>query len=366
MKKSPFYYLNLQNGATMAGAPWHTPAQFTSVEEEHLAVRSTCGMTDWSTMCKFDIKGPDAKAFLQRMIVNDMERLAPGKGLYSCMCNEAGGMFDDTTVYQYAENHYLLVGSTAGRSKDARRFAEHSKGMAVYVTDVTGGYGLLSVQGPNARALLNSISGKKLDGVAYFDFIMADIAEHTVMISRTGFTGELGYEIFIASEDCPCVFEAILDAGKAFGLKLVGLKAASGILRLEKGYLSGKEYNETINPYEAGVGWSVRLDTDFIGRDALAEIKKNGPARKLMGFVVADSSRVAVAGDSLWCNGQTVGEITSATYSPTLGQSIGLAYVQAAFSAPDTQVVVKIDGQDCAAQLCSKTFYDKECLRLKA
>lgn len=367
MKKSPFYYLNLANGAVMSGGkPWHTPSKFTDVKEEYLAVRTACGMTDWSTMCKFDVKGPDAKEFLQKMLVNDINRLAPGKGFYSCMCNEEGGMYDDTTVYQYAENHYLLVGSTAGRAKDVKRFAEHSKDFEVYITDVTGGYGLLSVQGPNTRALLNSISSETVDDIAYFDFKMIQIAGHDVMASRTGFTGELGFELFIASEDCPCVYEAIMEAGKNYGLKLVGLLAASGMLRLEKGYLSGKEYNETINPYEAGVGWSVKLDTDFIGRDALAEIKKNGPSKKLMGFILNEKDKVAVGGEHIFANDEAVGKITAATFSPILDESLGLAYVNIAHAVPGTEISVVVDGQSISGKLCAKAMYDPECKRLKA
>ena len=367
MKKSPFYYLNLNQGAVMSGGkPWHTPAQFTDVLEEYNAVRTACGVTDWSTMCKFDIKGPDAKTFLQKMIVNDINRLTPGRGLYSCMCNEQGGMYDDTTVYQYAEDHYLLVGSTAGRAKDAKRFAAYSRGMRVYITDVTGGFGLLSVQGPNTRKLLNSVSSETVDDVAYFAFKMIQIAGHDVMASRTGFTGELGFELFIAAEDCPCVYEAILEAGKDCGLKPVGLLAASGMLRLEKGYLSGKEYSESINPYEAGVGWSVKLDTDFIGRDALADLKQRGPAKRLMGFIMDGKDKVAPAGGQVLADGASAGQVTAATYSPVLDRSLGLAYIDAAYAVEGAEVTIPVDGVPAAAKLCSKTMYDPENIRLKA
>ena len=186
------------------------------------------------------------------------------------------------------------------------------------------------------------------------------------MASRTGFTGELGFELFIAAEDCPCVYEAILEAGKSWGLKLVGLLAASGMLRLEKGYLSGKEYNESINPYEAGVGWSVKLDTDFIGRDALAEIKKNGPARKLMGFVMDDKEKTASGGEEVSAGGKVVGKVTAATYSPILGKSIGLAYIDAACALEGTAVTISLEGAAESAQLCAKTMYDPEGARLKA
>ena len=187
MKKSAFYYVNLNNGAKMGGGkPWHTPSEFTDVIEEYWAVREAVGVTDWSTMCKFDIKGPESKEFLQQSIVNDVDRLAPGKGLYSCMANEEGGMYDDTTVYMYGEDHYLLVGSTAGRARDIERLEKYSKDYKVYITDVTGGFGLLSVQGPNTRKVLNAVSDVTVDDIDYFCFKMIKIADHDVMASRTG------------------------------------------------------------------------------------------------------------------------------------------------------------------------------------
>lgn len=366
MKKTPFYYVNLNNGAQMAGGkPWHTPMQFTNVLDEYNAVRHACGVTDWSTMCKFDIKGPDAKAFLQKILVNDVDRLSPGEGFYSSMCNEDGGMFDDTTVYQYAENHYLFVGSTAGREKDTKRLTEYSVGKEVYITDVTGGIGILSVQGPNSRKLLNDISDVTLDDLEYFKFKMVTIAGHNVMVSRTGFTGELGFELFIASEDCPCVYEAVLETGKKYDVRLVGLNAAANILRLEKGYLAGAEYNESINPFEAGVGWTVRFNRDFVGCSALAEIKKNGPAKKLMGFWINDTEKVAAGGSPIFVDGEEVGWVTAAAYSPALDKSIGLAYIKAAYAEVGKTVNIKMNGESVLAELSHKAMYDPECLRLK-
>lgn len=347
------------------GKPWHTPMQFTSVLEEYNAVRHTCGVTDWSTMCKFDIKGPDAKSFLQKILVNDVDRLSPGKGLYSSMCNEDGGMFDDTTVYQYGENHYLLVGSTAGREKDVKRLAEYSNGKQVYITDVTGGIGILSVQGPNSRKLLNSISDTSLNDLKYFEFKMVTIAGHTVMVSRTGFTGELGFELFVASEDCPCVYEAVLEAGKEYGVRLVGLNAAANMLRIEKGYLAGAEYNETINPFEAGVGWTVRLNRDFVGCKALAKIKEAGPTKKLMGFWVNDVEKVPQGGARIFADGKDVGWVTAAMYSPILEKSIGLAYIEAGHAVLGKIVDIEMEGGLVSAKLSQKAMYDPECARLK-
>ena len=162
------------------------------------------------------------------------------------------------------------------------------------------------------------------------------------------------------------MYEAILEAGKDCGLKPVGLLAASGMLRLEKGYLSGKEYSESINPYEAGVGWSVKLDTDFIGRDALADLKQRGPAKRLMGFIMDGKDKVAPAGGQVLADGASAGQVTAATYSPVLDRSLGLAYIDAAYAEEGAEVTIPVDGVPAAAKLCSKTMYDPENIRLKA
>jgi len=367
LKYTPFYHVCLQSGATMEGASWVTPACFSSIEEECLAVRQKVGITDFSTMSKFDIKGPDSKQFLQKMIVNDINKLKPGKGLYSCMVNEEGGMFDDTTVFQFTEDHFFVVGSTAGRQKDIERFKKYSEDYKVYITDVTSAFGLLSVQGPFARDLLNSVCDSLLNDVDYFEFKFVKINQCSILASRTGFTGELGYELFINSEDCPVVWDTVLEAGKKFGCRPYGLKAGSGVLRLEKGYIGGKEYNETINPYEAGLGWTVKLNTDFIGKEALSKIKEKGPERKLMGFVILEKNVNVSSGNKVLSKNEEIGMITSATYSPILNKHIALGYVKTGYEQINSKVKITIDKYNAVdAILVSKVFYDSENKKLKA
>lgn len=365
MKKSPFYFLSEKVGATMGTGAWSSPQKYTNPVEEHNAVRNTVGITDFSTMGKFDIKGPDAKMFVQKMVVNDVNKLDPGKVMYSCMTNDEGGIFDDTTVYCFDEEHYWIVGSTAGRGKDAVRFAQYSKDMCVYVTDVTSTYGLLTVQGPKSRDLLNSISTPSLEDVGYFRFKEVKIAGCPVLASRTGFTGELGFELYILSEDCPDVWDAVSEAGKAFDAKYCGLLAASGTLRLEKGYLGGKDYGEHTNPYEVGLGWTVCLDTDFVGCEALRKLKETGSKSKLVGFQIADKSKIAKSGAEMLINGEVIGKVTSAALSVTYDVSFGMAFINADCAKVNTKVQIRFEDELVDAILTDKTLHDPEGKRLR-
>lgn len=368
MRRSPFYYLHVQAGAVMSeNTPWCTAKRYTNVAEEHMAVREAIGVTDWSTMGKFDIKGPDSKAFIQNLIVNDVNKLTPNKALYSCMANENGGMFDDTTVYMFSEEHFMLVGSTGGRLKDRTWFKKHQDGRKVYITDITGGLGLLSVQGPKSRDMLNTICTPGLSDLKYFEFLTGKIGDVDVLVSRTGFTGELGFEIYAEAESCAELWNSVTVAGKPFGLRLVGLDAASGTVRLEKGYIGGKEYNETINPYEAGLGWTVCLDKgDFVGSDALRRIKAEGPKKRLVGLQLEDPAVIAASGAEILLGGESVGQITSGGFSHTFGKSIALGYVKTDIAVIGTEVTVNTGGRQVKAVIGNKTLYDPECRRLKA
>ena len=355
----------VENNAKINETAWNTAAVYTNIPEEHWAVRNAVGATDWSTMSKFDVKGPDAKSFLQYMVVGDVDRLYPGRVMYCSMATEDGGMFDDTTVYCYNEEHYLLVGSTAGRKKDTARFAQFSKGKRVYITDITGGYGLLSLQGPNSRDLINAVAADSIADLKYYHFTETTIADRPVMISRTGFTGELGFEVYIRAEDCVDVWHILQAAGNPFGLKLVGLSAASGILRLEKGLIGGADYGEDVTPYEVGLGWTVALDTQFIGRDALAAAKEAGPRKKLMGYHIVNSDKVAKKGMPILQNSQVIGKVTSGCHSLTFDKSLGLGFVEPANATVDAAIQIEIDGELVDAVLCAKNMYDPTGARLK-
>lgn len=367
MKKTQFYHKTVEAGAKMGTGAYSTASKYanSTPAEEHLAVRNTVGIVDFSTMSKFDIKGEDALKFVQKMIVNDASRLAHGQVLYSCMANEDGGVFDDTTVYCFNDEHYWIVGSTAGRDKVAAHLEEHSKGMRAYVTDVTSAYGLLSVQGPNSRDLLNSISTPNLADLGYFRFQDIEIGGLPVIASRTGFTGELGFELYILSEDCPDVWDIVSEAGESFDAKYCGMIAAGGTVRMEKGLIGGSDYGEDTNPYEVGLGWTVKLDTDFLGRDALKKIKEEGPKRKLLGFRI-DTEDVATTGDEVLINGEVVGKVTSAAWSVSYDISFGMALMQSDHAEEGTKVQIRMDDKLVDATLASKTLHDPENKRVRS
>lgn len=367
MKKTPFYSKLIEVGASLGTGTWNTAREYSNSTpvEEHQAVRNAVGIIDFSTMSKFDIKGEDAQKFVQKMIVNDVSKLAPGEVLYSSIVNSDGGVFDDTTVYSFSDDHYWIVGSTAGREKVFDRLKEYSKYMRAYVTDLTSAYGLLAVQGPHSRELLNTISEPKIDDLDYFWFEEVEIAGLPVMISRTGFTGELGFELYIAAENAPKIWEVVSEAGKDFDAKYCGLNAV-GTIRIEKGLIGGSDYGEDTNPYEVGLGWTVDLDTDFVGHDALKKIKEEGPKRKLMGFRIPDKELVAETGDEIFIDDTVIGEVTSPAWSVTYDISMGMALIDSDYAEEDKKVQIKIDGKLVDGHLANQNLHDPENKRVRA
>lgn len=366
MKRSPFYELHLKAGAKMASKAWATPMEYVGIKEEYEAVRHRAGIIDFSSMGQIDIKGKDAFELVQKLIVNDASRLSYGKVLYSSMLNEKGGMLDDTTVYCFSREHYWIVTSTANRFKDLNWITEKAKGMNVGITDISSGLGLLCLQGPLSREVLQNTTDLDLQKIKYFEFGEGKVGEVDVLISRTGFTGELGYEIYVNAEDAYELWDCLLEAGKPYDVLLCGMGAASGILPLEKGYLSGREYNEDTNPIEAGLGWTVRWDKgDFIGRDALLKAKEKGISKQLVGFEMEDASKIAKPGSLILVDGKEVGKVTSGNYSFGLNKSIGMGYVVSEYAKIGTEI--EIDLGDCKAKgrQVVKPFYDPEGKRLR-
>lgn len=367
MKMTPFYELHVRAGAKMSQGAWALPLEYVGIKQEHEAVRQRVGITDFSSMGQIDIKGKDAFNLVQKLVVNDVNRLVPGKAMYSTMCNPNGGIVDDTTVYCFAQNHYWIVTSTANRFVDIVWIEEHAKDMDVCVTDVSSGIGLLCVQGPLSRDMLQKITDVDLQGLKYFEFAKGKVGETSVIVSRTGFTGELGYELYVNADDAYELWNTVMEAGKPYGAMLCGLGAAGSSIPLEKGYLSGREYNENINPFEAGLGWTVRLNKgDFIGRDALMAIKEKGVSKKLIGFELEDSSKVAKNGNSILVGGKAVGKVTSGGYGFTLEKSIGLGYVETDYTAVGTEIEVDLGDSKVKGKIVVKPFYDPEGLKTHA
>lgn len=368
MKCTPFHVNHAAAGGQFGPVgEWTVPTYYSSAVEEHYATRNRVTMTDFSTMCKFDFKGPDAAAFLQKLVVNDINKLRPGKALYSAMCYENGEFVDDVTVYMYGENHYMLVGGIPAREKDDVWFQQKKEefGYAAYITDTTSAFGLLSVAGPLSRELLKKLCDPSFTELKSFEFGYFPLGGINCILSRTGVTGELGYEIIANAEDCPAIWDALVREGEEFGVIPCGM-AASGTLRMEKGYISGREFLTHTNPYEMGLGWSVALNTDFIGRDALCKVHEEGPARKLCAFQIPDKTIIAPAQSDVMVDGKVIGKATSCAWLPTLDISYGMITIPVEYAVPGTHVSVRIaENQIVDAVIVEKNLYDPTGSRIK-
>lgn len=357
LKRTPLRDFHAAHGARLVDfAGWEMPVQYRSILEEHKAVRRTAGLFDVSHMGEVDIKGPDALRFLNHLVTNDVAKLFPGRVLYSPMCYPNGGVVDDLLVYMRAPEHYFLCINAGNIDKDIAWIHEQSKGFSVTITNRSDDYALLAVQGPTAVAIVQSLTGAKLERVGYYHFVEGTVAGVQCLISRTGYTGEDGFELYHPAGDAVALAEAIVRAGANHGLGLTGLGARDS-LRLEAGYpLYGHEITAEISPLTAGLGWTVKLDKgcDFIGREALLAEKTKGAAHKVVFFRTGDRRIVRADTSVLGADGTPVGKVLSGTLSPILNEAIGSALVStAAASAP---LAVDIRGSLINLQLVKPPF----------
>lgn len=319
------------------------PVQYRSILEEHKAVRRSAGLFDVSHMGEVEVRGPEAAKFLNYLVTNDVAKLFPGRVLYSPMCYPTGGVVDDLLVYMRGEQDYFLCINAGNIAKDLAWMREQAAVFAVTITDRCDDYALLAVQGPRAAEIVQSLTGTKLGLVKYYHFTEGTVAGVHCLISRTGYTGEEGFELYHAAGDAVALAEAILAAGAPRGLELAGLGARDS-LRLEAGYpLYGHEITPDISPLTAGLGWTVKLDkgADFIGRAALVAEKQNGAANKVVFFKTGDRRIVRAETPVLGSDGATVGRVLSGTLSPLLNEAIGSALVATAAAAQPLQVDIR-------------------------
>ncbi|HTL66332.1 MAG TPA: glycine cleavage system aminomethyltransferase GcvT [Lacunisphaera sp.] len=343
LQTTPLNAFHRQHGGRMVDfAGWDMPVQYRSILEEHKAVRQRCGLFDVSHMGEADVKGPDALRFLQHLVTNDCGKLFPGRVLYTVMCYPHGGVVDDLLVYMRAENDYLLCINAGNIAKDIAWMQGQAKGFDCTVVDRSPEYAQLAIQGPQAPALVQSLTKADLAAIKYYHFSRGDVAGVPCLISRTGYTGEDGFELYCAAGDGPRLAEAIVAAGGPFGLELAGLGARDS-LRLEAGYpLYGHEITDQVDPLAAGLGWVVKFDKGpFIGSEALKSAKTNGPARKVVFFRTGDRRIIRAESPVLAANGQTVGRVLSGTLSPMLNEAIGSALVDAKALGAEMQVDVR-------------------------
>jgi len=334
---------------------WEMPQQYTSIRDEHLAVRHVAGLFDVSHMGRLMVRGSDAQAYLQNIVTNDVAALAPQHAVYTQMCKEDGGTIDDLIVYREASDSFLVVVNASNREKDVAWMRKHLFGDAV-LEDESVELSLIAFQGPRARELMPP-KASSTDDLPYFGIKRGTVAGVDALISRTGYTGEDGFELFIASDKVGDVWDAILEHGRSAGVLPAGLGARDAT-RLEAGLrLYGNDMDETVNPYEAGLGWTVKLGKgDFIGRSALSEVKKTGPQRTLIGLKL-EPGNIARHGGAVSKDGTRGGTVTSGTHSFFLGYPIAMALVEAPSFRVGDKVVVEVRGKEAPAEVVKLPFY---------
>jgi aminomethyltransferase len=336
LKRTPLREFHAAHGARLVDfAGWEMPVQYRSILEEHKAVRRAAGLFDVSHMGEVDVRGPGAARFLNHLVTNDVSKLFPGRVLYTPMCQPDGGVVDDLLVYMRGAEDFFLCINAGNIDKDLAWIRAQAAAFDVTVTDRSADYALLAVQGPVAAAIVQSLTGAKLDLVKYYHFTEATVAGVHCIASRTGYTGEDGFELYHAAGDAPALAAALLEAGRPRGLELAGLGARDS-LRLEAGYpLYGHELAADISPLTAGIGWTVKLDkgADFVGRAALVAEKESGGTRKVVFFRTGDRRIVRAETPVLDAAGATVGRVLSGTLSPILNEAIGSALVSSPAAA---------------------------------
>lgn len=337
-------------------AGYELPVMFRGIIPEHLRVRTTVGVFDVSHMGRIEVRGPDAGSFVNRMTTNDVFLLAPYQAQYSVMCYPDGGIVDDLVVYRF-EDHYLLVVNGANNEKDTVWLREHLTG-SVYLENVTESVAQLAVQGPRAEATMQKLCSLNLATLGFYRAASTEIAGVAAIISRTGYTGEDGFELYFAAEQAEKVWDAIFEAGRDFEIEPIGL-GARDTLRLEmKMVLYGNDIDNTTNPLEAGLGWVVKLNKTggFVGADALRRIEQEKPSRRLVCLEMV-SEGIPRPRYRIFFNGTDVGYVTSGTKSPSLNKGIALGYLPRDLAKVGTEVDIDIRGRQAKAIVVRPPFY---------
>jgi aminomethyltransferase len=354
--KTPFYQFHVDAGAKIVEfAGFLMPVQYQGITAEHLAVRENVGLFDLSHMGEFEVIGADAEPFLQKTTTNDVATLENGKIQYSCMTYPEGGIVDDLLIYRLGGDSYFLVVNAANLQKDFEWLSSHLAG-DVSLVDRSGDLGLLAIQGPKAQTVMSELTEYNLEDMAYYTHATTEVAGVELMFSRTGYTGEDGFEIYIPNEYCPRLWQAVTAAGAKYDMQLIGL-GARGTLRLEmKMALYGNDIDRTTTPIEAGLGWIVHLEKEFIGRDVIARQKEEKPARRLV-CLELEARVVPRHGHEIFDGEEKIGQVTSGTFSPSLKKPVALGYVARKRAKIGTVVEVAIRNKRFPATVVKPPFY---------
>ncbi len=360
LKRTPLFQRHQELGARLVEfGGWEMPVQYTGILDEHRAVRERAGLFDVCHMGEIRVTGANALPFLRRMLTNDPAMLAVGQAQYTLMCRPHGGVVDDLIAYRLGDEEYLLIVNASNTDKDYEWLAEHA-GPGANVENISDASGLLALQGPEAQAVLQLLTDVDLSAVKYYHATRGEVAGIQGLISRTGYTGEDGFELMVDADWVGELWDTLLEAGEDRGLVPAGL-GARDTLRLEAAMpLYGHELEEDINPLEAGLGYFVKLDKpDFIGREALIKAKEEGLKRKLIGFRMIGRG-IARQGYPIQHDGETVGQVTSGTYAPYLEQAIGMGFVTPELSEPGTRIEIAIRKRSVEAEIVQRPFYKRK------
>ena len=394
-RRTPLYDFHARSarGMIKGGGDYMFPTSYASPVEEHLNVRRNVGLQDLSTMGEVDIKGPGAERLVRRLLVNEVADLEPGRLRYSTMCNEEGGIVDDVTVYKFDDEHFMIVTSSGPCLKSYRWISDHASGSSAYVTDVSAAVALPVVQGPRSREYLKTVvDGVDLDALRFFRFAPCRIGEVELLISRSGYTGELGYELYTPADQASVLWEHLLETGREFNLRPYGV-AAMQSLRIEKALpLYGPDIDESRTPFHVGLGRWIRFDKrDFVGREALLRARYRGLDQRWVGLIL-EGETPADAGDAVYAVADVatsreivetgpeaggyedelvpaegrIGRVTSGAMCPSVGNVLAMAYVDTEHSWPGNTLIVETNGRRIPARIVHTPFFDPENARLRA
>ncbi|HEX8172119.1 MAG TPA: glycine cleavage system aminomethyltransferase GcvT [Thermoanaerobaculia bacterium] len=356
LKKTPLNEVEKELGGKMVDfGGWELPVQFSGILDEHEAVRTRAGIFDVSHMGELTVRGPQALELLQRTTCNDVSKLADGRAHYNGLLYPNGGFVDDILIYRIAADDYFVVVNASNTDKDFEWLRDSSRDFDAEVRDVSADYAQLAVQGPEAERVLQTMTELPLRDIKYYRFAQGSVDGAPAIVSRTGYTGEDGFEVYVAPEHGPALMRKLVDAG----VKPCGL-GARDTLRLEaKMALYGNDIDDTTTPVQADLGWIVKLEKgDFAGRDVLQRESSEGPPRKLVGFEMVDRG-IARHGYPIVDGSGEIGIVTSGTHSPTLKKAIGLAYLPLDKSAPGSDFTVVIRGKEARARVVPTPFYKR-------
>ena len=363
MKETPLTKEHIQLGAKMMPfAGYNMPVSYTSINDEHEAVRSGVGLFDVSHMGQFFLSGENALDLIQRVTSNDASKLAVGQAQYSCLPNDKGGIVDDLLIYKLGENTYMLVVNASNIEKDLSWIQQANTG-GVTIEDKSGGMALLALQGPKAAQVLAKLTDIKVDQIPYYYFGVGEVAGISdVIVSATGYTGSGGFELYLDNQDAVNVWNLLLKEGAPEGIKPIGL-GARDTLRLEMGYcLYGNDINDETSPISAGLGWitKTKKDAEFFSKPVFKKQRKEGTSEKLVGFKLTDRRVPRNGYPIVDSESQVIGRVTSGTMSPSLDLPIGLGYVRSENAKAGTEIGIQLRNKILKAEVCSLPFYKAE------